>query len=75
MLKIYSWGFFFARQCYVSTRLKIRGGLKLLQRTVDDSLLLFRSRSHIQQFLNYLNSQHSLKNCTREVERETDFFF
>jgi hypothetical protein len=30
----------------------------LHRRYVDDTFLLFRSESHVYQFLNYLNSQH-----------------
>ena len=32
--------------------------------------MLFRSKSHIQLFLNYLNNQHPLIKFTHEVERD-----
>ena len=35
---------------------------------VDDSFILFKSREHIEPFLNYLNSQHPKINFTCEVE-------
>ena len=36
---------------------------------MDDKFLFFRSRSHIEPFLEYLNSQNPLIKFTHEVER------
>ena len=47
----------------------------LYKRYVDDTFMLFRSKSHIQLFLNYLNNQHSLIKFTHEVERNGEISF
>ena len=40
----------------------------LYRRYIDDTFLLFRHESHIQNFLNYLNSQHQSIEFTCETE-------
>ena len=40
----------------------------LYRRYIDDTFLLFRDISHIDQFLNYINSQHSSIQFTSEIE-------
>ena len=40
----------------------------LYNRYVDDTFVLFRSKSHIQLFLNYLNTRHPLIKFTHDVE-------
>ena len=40
----------------------------LYRRCVDDTFLLFQDELHIQQFLDYLNSQHRNINFTCEIE-------
>ena len=42
---------------------------ELYRRYVDDTFLLFRSASHIQPFLQYLNSQHPRIVFTHEIEK------
>jgi len=45
------------------------------RRYVDDTFLLFKSRDHIELFLNYLNSQHPNINFTMEVEHDNSLSF
>ena len=40
----------------------------LYRRYVDDTFMLFRERSHIPLFLNYLNQQHPNIKFTHEIE-------
>ena len=40
----------------------------LYRRYIDDTFLLFRDISHIDKFLNYINSQHSSIQFTSEIE-------
>ena len=47
----------------------------LYKRCVDDSFALFKSESHIEFFLIYLNSQHSITKFTHETEHNGCFSF
>ena len=40
----------------------------LFRKYIDDTFLLFINISHIDQFLNYINSQHSCLQFTSEIE-------
>ena len=42
----------------------------LYRRCIDDTFLLFRHESHIQNFLNYLNSLHQSIEFTCETENK-----
>ena len=45
------------------------------RRYVDDTFLLFRSPSHVQLFLTYLNSQHQSIEFTCESEKNNKIYF
>ena len=47
----------------------------LYRRYVDDTFLLFRDESHINQFLNYLNSKHDNIRFTKEAEQDNTLPF
>jgi hypothetical protein len=47
----------------------------LYRRYVDDTFLLFRSESHVNQLVNYLNSQHLSISFTHEVEHNSCLSF
>ena len=43
----------------------------LYRRYIDDTFLQFRDISHIDKFLNYINSQHSSIQFTSEIENNS----
>ena len=43
----------------------------LFRRYIDDTLLIFGDISHIDKFLNYINSQHSSIQFTTEIENNS----
>ena len=45
------------------------------RRYVDDCFLLFKCKSHVPQFLNYLNAQHTRVKFTSEVEENDKLAF
>ena len=45
------------------------------RRYVDDCFLLFRCKSHVLQFLNYPNAQHTRVKFTSEVEENDKLAF
>ena len=45
----------------------------LYRRNVDDTYCLFRDRSHITTFLEYINCQRPNINFTTEIESEKSF--
>jgi hypothetical protein len=45
------------------------------QRYVDDTFLLFRSKSNVDQFFNYMNNQHPCIRFTKEVESNNRISF
>ena len=47
----------------------------IYRRYVDDTLLLFRSKHHIEKFRNYLNRQHKNIKFTSETENENSISF
>ena len=47
----------------------------LYRRYVDDTFLLFKHKSHIELFLNYLNNKHSRIKFTCEVEESSSLNF
>ena len=47
----------------------------IYRRYVDDTFLLFRSKHHIEKFLNYLNGQHKNIKFTSETENENSISF
>ena len=49
--------------------------LVLYRRYVDDNYCLFRNRSHIIMFLEYINCQHPNINFTTEIESENSLAF
>ena len=47
----------------------------IYRRFVDDSLLLFRTKDHVEKFRNYLNKQHKKIKLTSEIEENGSLLF
>ena len=48
---------------------------KRYERYVNDIFVMFRSRNHIEQFLDYMNIKHPNTRFTFEIEDEDSFSF